>query len=509
MNKEGISSNDNLNTETLEKQEQPPVTLETKESGQEFANKILNKIKEYMSSFTSKKEAMEKIESTVSFDDPTIKEQIKSEINLDNQLDEIDNEAQIIQTEASENINLITRDFSKAYHHPEYRNEVAKKIIEARNSGQDAETVRSEFYNKTASEKENFESQEKERSVAEIMKEKDMIIVHGIPFLQKDFKNVKNNKVINSNQISFEDSCEIITGLEPTLSTSIPSPDRENNGLYYPAGVILGEGKILSAKAGDSASVAFDLHKRIPKYGNEEHSHSAIEPNINVDNIVPASKDTFRGTEWNELTVEHPKIAGLFYDLSWGEESYDPNDKRYEWVGDNESREKEANGRKEDFLENQQNRLVEMRKYSEKMDLPLYVLKNENGKINKYSVEFIEHPEYTKDYLKKVIIPKGDALITKNEYGIENYTPEYEKFFKEECTPVINYVNLGIREYKLHPVSAEDIYKSKRDISDQEKNKMIEDIKNKGILSVSAEKEVDKKFQKEISLGFANHSPAI
>lgn len=486
MNNEGIASNDNSNTETLEKQEQPPATLETKESGQEFANKILNKIKEFMSSFTSKKEAMEQIESTVSFDDPTIKEQIKNEINLDGQIDEIDNEVEKVKTEASENVNLTIGNFSKAYHHPEYRKGIAKQIIEARKIGQDAEAVRNSFYDKTANEKENLESQEKERSVAEIMKEKDLVIVHGIPFIQGSGGSDFNNMTVDKKKLSFEDSINLVVSLEPTISTSIPSPDRSNDGLYYPAGIILGEGKILSAKSEDSGSVSFGLNKRIPKYddkndGKYDFIHSAIQSKVDVDKIVKATSSFGNGNQWNELTVEKPKIAGLFYDLSWDKVSFDPNDKRYEEWGEMNLRIQEAEKRKESFLKKQQIELIKMRIQSEKLGVPLYVFKTENDKINKYLVEFIEHPEYTEDYIKNVLVPKAKESFAKDEAGNYIFSKEYMSFIKNEYNPVKDYVKNGVRDYKLHLVTAEDIYNNKSEISEEKKKQMAEDLQDKKI----------------------------
>ena len=50
MNKEGLPTSDTSNTETLEKQERPLV-VENKEDGVAFAEKILNKIKDYLKSF--------------------------------------------------------------------------------------------------------------------------------------------------------------------------------------------------------------------------------------------------------------------------------------------------------------------------------------------------------------------------------------------------------------------------------------------------------------------------
>lgn len=492
MNKESLNVNDNSNTETLEKQEKSPLSVENKESGQEFAERILNKIKNYMNSFISKKEAMEKIESTISFDDPTIKEQIKSEINLDNQLDVIDNEAQIVQTETSENINSITRDFSKAYHHPEYRNEVAKQIIEARKSGQNAEAIRNSFYDKTASEKENFESQEKERSVAEIMKEKDLVIIHAIPLTSFERRSTpENNPVLKSNGYQdFETSTEIISGLSPTISTSIPSPEKRKNGLYYPSGVILSEGKILATESSDLGTQAHGLYKRISKYGEQK---TAIEPDINIDKVIEG------GGNYNELTVENPKIAGLFYDLpseiplenpfkeKWLKEKYsDETSVERRW------REKKNQMEYDQSDRNAESDLYKMKQLSKKMNVPLYIFKNENGEIKKYKVDFL--PRKEEDYFDNVIAPQADKLLA--EAGGDEKNQNYSNFIDGEYRDAKAVAQkIKKEDYSLIEVTAKDIYESKRDISDEERKKMIDDIKNKGILSDSAEKEVNEKFK--------------
>jgi len=517
MNKESLNINDNSNTETLEKQEKSPVDVESKESGQEFAEKILAKIKGYMNSFLSKKEAIEKIEGVVSFDDPTIKEQIKSEINLDSQLDEIDNEAKIIQTEASKNVNLVTRDFSKAYHHPEYRDRVAKEIKEARNSGEDAEAARSSFYDKTASEKENFESQEKERSVAEIMKEKDLLIVHGISLKIMERKStVENNPILKSGgHQDFETSIEILSGLSPTISASIPSPEKSKNGLYYRSGVILGEGKVLSANSTDSGSVAHGLYKRIPKHG-EARGLSAIDSKINInDNLIKKNYD------YNELTVEKPQIAGLFYDLTEDPELplENPEKERYiknfislseitpsqekiqEEIADiDESWEKRKEQNQLDRKEEkrrQEFELYSMKKYSEKFNVPLYVFKKENEGLKKYKIKFL--PREKEKYFLEVLKPKADQLFIESQKDKER-KKEYENFIYGDEYLLAKNESLKIKkeDYVLEEVTAEDIYESKRDISDEERKKMIEDIKKSGILTDSAEKEVDKKFNKNI-----------
>ncbi len=501
MNKESIN-----NTETLENQEQNTVAVESKESGQELAEKILDKIKKYTSPLLSKQEAIEKIESSVSFNDPEVKNKIKNELNLDSQLDEIDTEIKSTQAEASDKVNLVTRDFSKAYHHPEYRKEVAKQIIGARNSGQDAEAVRGSFYDKTASEKENFESQEKERSVAEIMKDKDLVVVHAIPLFSEGSGSgrgsTENNLMIKNEmqqKVSFEDSFEMIAGLSPTISTSIPSPDRSGNGLFKKQGVILGEGKILAAHAGDSGSVAHGLYKRIPKEAKEGENmlhHSAIHT-VDVEKVAPAQKEATRGEMWNELTIENPKIAGLFYDLS-EPPKISPNLEYFKNKGASDSEleaiQKEYSENREKSLKSlekeQEETLVKMKEYSKKMNVPLYAFKNENGNLNKYKVDFVSDPAITEDYLRNVMVPKSNEILSKNNRDFSS--PEFLEFTKEfDRAERI----LEGKEYILTPVTAKNIYESKRDISDEERNKMIEDIKSKGILSDSAEKEVNKKFK--------------
>ena len=505
MNKESIYNNDSSNTETLEIEEKLPIIDENKESGEEFADRILNKIKNYMNSFLSSKEVVEKIESSVSFKNQEIKDEIKNEINLDDKLNEIDNEIKNTQTETSEKVNSVTREFSKAYHHPNYRKEIAKEILEARKSGQDIEAIRSGFYNKTAEEKENFELQEKERSIAEIMKEKDLVIVHAIPLTTLDRKStVENNTMLKSGgHQGFRTSVDILAGLSPTISTSIPSPDKSNNGLYYSSGVILGEGKVLTSHYDDSGSVAHGLYKRIPKLG----LNSAIQSEINID-------ETMKGNYYNELTVENPKIAGFFYDLTEDPELPSEDPKKEEYLQDIRRFNKiepsledisEINERwqrrREDYQIDQKNKkfrqegeLCKMKKYSEEMNVPLYVFKKEQEKLKKYRIKFL--PREKEKYFIEILKPKADQLFVESQKD-EEKKKEYENFIygDEYMTAKRESSKIRKEDYILEEVTAKDIYESKRDISDDERKKMIEDIKKSGILSDSAEKEVDKKFQ--------------
>jgi len=405
-------------------------------------------------------------------------------------------------------------NFSKAYHHPEYRNQTARQFTEAKKSGLDVNAIKQEFYRKTAVEKDNFESQKKERNVAEIMKEKDLVIVHAIPLTSLQRKSsLENNSILKSGGYqNFETSVEILSGLSPTISTSIPSPEKNQNGLYYPSGVILGEGKVLSANSYDSGSIAHGLYKRIPKFG--EKNGSAIQTKIDIDKIT---KEEFL-THYNELTVEKPQIAGLFYDLTEDSELPLENPKKEQFIKNfissseikpsqekvqeeiDDIDERWKNQREESQMarkqqeQRQKSDLYSMKKYSEEFNVPLYIFKKEQDELKKYRVKFL--PREEEKYFIEVIKPKADQLLAESEKSEDN-KKKYENYIygDEYMEAKGKSMRIEKSDYTLEEVNAKDIYESKKDISDEERKNMIDDIKNKDILSNSAEKEVNRKFK--------------
>ncbi len=482
MNPKNLQKNGNEQTDTLEMEEQIQTSsLEGKKNKQEFAKETLGKIEKDIEALPKNGEDIGKIETSLTLNNPTIKNEIKSELGLSDKLNFLDGEIKNIISETKSNINEIvreddsvTRDFSKNYHHPEYRKQVAGEILEARKSGQDAEAVKQGFYEKTAKEKENFESQEKERSVAEIMKEKDLVIVHAIPLSTLERKSTtENNPILKTGgHQGFKTSVEILSGLSPTISTSIPSPERKGNGLYYPSGVILSEGKILSAQPRDSGSVAHSLYKRISKdLGNQ----TAIQSKINIDEIIGKSE------HYNELTVENPKIAGLFYDISELPPVTKPDLKFLEGLSkeENEDRNKELEKKYFKQQENRQDeeekrlrvekyRLYQMKNFSKEINVPLYVFKNESGELKKYKVEFL--PREEEDYFENIIVPKANELLTKA--GGDKNDLEYKKFIEGDYDNAKRAINkIEKEDYILKEVTAEDIYKSKKDIYQTRKEK--------------------------------------
>ncbi len=381
---------------------------------------------------------------------------------------------------------LEIRNFSKKYHHPGYRTGLAEEIIEAKKSGKNVEDIRKEFYEKTSNEKELFESQGKERSVSEIMREKDIVFVHGMPMFNWEERGSDyNNEVIKNTDenLKFEDTFKIITSLEPTISASIPSPDRWDNGLMKKWGIILGEGKILSAKDRDSGSVAIGLNKRIPKYENESHKHSAIQPNIDINTVIPKASELGFGAKWNEIVIEKPKVAGLYFDITFRSSDLDsPIEElrsRYgfdyttwdengvqtaHYIADDKIMEKVKESRDKEIIE-QKKIITKLKKYSEKFNIPLYIFKKENEKINKYKIIFGEG-RHSKEYLREL----------KYNRNMDNVSDEIKE---------LEY------DYTLIPVTAEEIYKSKVDVSLEERRKMVEEVKEKGILKNVSKKEIE------------------
>ena len=129
--------------------------------------------------------------------------------------------------------------------------------------------------------------------------------------------------------------------------------------------------------------------------------------------------------------------------------------------------------------------------------------------MNKYNIDYVFFNEQQKKtvnetnfiriiYSSNIFTLQGITLtIELNKLYFENIPNYFNKykciFSNKENHNVIQFIqNL---EYNLIPVTAKDIYESKREISEEEKKTMIEDIRNKGILSDLAEKEVDKKFK--------------
>ena len=93
MSQENLQKNRNEQVATLGLDEQAPNTsLESEKNKQEFAEETIRKIENDWNLISSNKEEVEKIENTTPLNNPFTKNEIKSELDLDNKLKTLDNE---------------------------------------------------------------------------------------------------------------------------------------------------------------------------------------------------------------------------------------------------------------------------------------------------------------------------------------------------------------------------------------------------------------------------------
>ena len=82
--------------------------------------------------------------------------------------------------------------------------------------------------------------------------------------------------------------------------------------------------------------------------------------------------------------------------------------------------------------------------------------------------------------------PRSNEILAKNNNNFfASEWVEYNKKYKRAIRI------LEGKEYVLIPVTAEEIYKSKVDVSLEERRKMVEEVKEKGILKNVSEKEIE------------------
>ncbi len=221
----------------------------------------------------------------------------------------------------------------------------------------EAKTKLAEFYKEQSDLKSSFESEEKERDIETLSKDKGYIFLHGIPTKNRNMNNTaENNPAMKTSGMSTEDKLSLLMGLEPTVSASVLKEGQQDAQTYYTFGVILGGGKVLSAYKEDSGTLAESLYSRRSKY-DRETKQTSIQPNItaHLDEAVNAPVESRNWGKYNEIVVEQPKVAGLYINLSQLNNNYDR-------IG-----------------------IGELKRYSEIMNLPIYALKD--GEIYPFDID--------------------------------------------------------------------------------------------------------------------------
>ena len=158
--------------------------------------------------------------------------------------------------------------------------------------------------------------EEKGRSVMERAKKHNVFFVSDI--VTAEWKPSANNLAIDTKQLDFEDQLHIVLGLNPTIAVSTLSPDSKNrtfgNGAW---GVLLSGGRITGGEPSDAGTRATGLRSRA--------FHS--KDSVTIEGIDEAIEGRYEGkvknSSYNELAVEKPEVAGVYFKL---EAEYLPED---------------------------------------------------------------------------------------------------------------------------------------------------------------------------------------
>ena len=192
------------------------------------------------------------------------------------------------------------------------------------------------YYAEESDLKTSFEGTRHERSIPEVRltlseSGRPILFLHGIALPGGDQWQTSgtNRSLQNTDQLSTEDKIDVLLGLRPTVSaSSLIQKDDVHTATFYPFGLILNEGTILSSFAGNPNTNARGLRSRYPTTVDGAKKH-AIQKNFKQDlertlsgkmrwkdgrgslYEVEAPYLHYRG-RFNEFIVEDPN-ASAFY----------------------------------------------------------------------------------------------------------------------------------------------------------------------------------------------------
>lgn len=202
----------------------------------------------------------------------------------------------------------------------------SNRLAEADNDRAEVRSELDKFYNNQSGLKEQFEGEQKARSVEEISKREGVFFIHSMPLVgEVQTGSEYNNAVIDGRSVDIKTKLELILGLSPTLSCSTIKSGDSASQMTQKAGIILGKGQVLFAKGSDAYTVVEDS----PMMRRSKDATADYNP-LNTDiqqnpeeNIKEAIDHKVGGkkvdaSSYNELVVENPQCAGFFFD----EESY-------------------------------------------------------------------------------------------------------------------------------------------------------------------------------------------
>jgi hypothetical protein len=136
---------------------------------------------------------------------------------------------------------------------------------------------------------------EQARGVESLMQAHDAFFVHGILH-----RATPGNNSPLTDDATFEAKLKLLLALEPTISTSDIRSGYHPDKLWAEQGVLVTNGRVDSAYAGDAGTLPKGLRARSHIPGTD--SLEAIQKTLNT-----------RSADYHEVVVSGPQIAGLYY----------------------------------------------------------------------------------------------------------------------------------------------------------------------------------------------------
>ena len=166
----------------------------------------------------------------------------------------------------------------------------------------EAKRLLNEFYSDKEEEWTNFEKEEKQRDVKNVLGQYGVAMVHAlIP------NGAPSENTLLRSDISWQEKLKILLAFEPTISTSTISPEQQ--ATWRNMGVLLSGGRVEVASPQDAGTKAKGLKEREVRQGH----FSTTDINGQKKTIEKQLQDaTSHRGGYNEVVVGNPEIAGFF-----------------------------------------------------------------------------------------------------------------------------------------------------------------------------------------------------
>lgn len=189
--------------------------------------------------------------------------------------------------------------------------EETREVILESSELDEAKEELEKFYSEQSEVKSKFEEEREQRDLTRISREKGVLFFHGMPLSSFDTNSTEgHNLTLNTREIDVQSRIQMVVGLEPTLSMSTINENKPNKGMYYPFGIIIKSGEVLSAYKGDASSDALGLYAR-RGYSSEQGPQKSIIQEDIANQINEAVENKHHYDKYNEIIVQNPKISGL------------------------------------------------------------------------------------------------------------------------------------------------------------------------------------------------------